>query len=118
MAVVTLRFSDRAAPRPYRLTWNIPLTILGKKGSLSLVSVLGFFGIGSILIFTLLTHPIGRIAGPAWVLFGALFYILYRKRNRQKVFASLKRDWVAHHEQVLTRAGELEMLDDYRRAAT
>jgi len=117
VALIVLRFSDPHAPRPYRMPWNIPVAIRGANGTLSVVSVLGLLGIGSILVFTLLTHPIGRIAGPAWVLFGALFYVLYRRRNRQKVFASLKRDWVAHHEQVLSRAGELEMLDEYRRAA-
>jgi APA family basic amino acid/polyamine antiporter len=116
VALIVLRFSDSAAPRPYKIPWNFPLTVRGVKGSLSVVSIFGLFGIASILLFTLLTHPIGRIAGPLWVLFGAVFYVLYRRRNRQKVFASLKRDWVAHHEQVLSRAGELEMLDEYRAA--
>jgi len=32
------------------------------------------------------------------------------------VFKSLPRDWTEHHEQVLARAGELEMLDQYRLA--
>ena len=116
VALIVLRFSDRAAPRPYKMPWNLPLALRGVKGSLSIVSVVGLLGIGAILVFTLMTHPIGRIAGPSWVLFGALIYVLYRRRNGQKVFRSLKRDWVDHHEQVLVRAGELEMLDEYRRA--
>ena len=115
VALIALRFSDPKAPRPYKMPWNIALTIRGKQGTVSIVSILGLLGIGSILVFTLLTHPIGRIAGPMWVLCGALFYVFYRRRNRQKVFASLKRDWVEHHEEVLSRAGELEMLDQYRR---
>jgi len=114
VALIVLRFSDANAPRPYKIPWNVALTVRGAKGTLSIVSVIGLLGIGSILVFTLLTHPIGRIAGPMWVLFGALFYILYRRRNGQKVFKSLDRDWVGHHEQVLSRAGELEMLDEYR----
>ncbi len=114
VALIVLRFSDPNAPRPYKIPWNVPLTVRGVKGTLSIVSVAGLLGIGSILVFTLLTHPIGRIAGPMWVLFGALFYVLYRRRNGQKVFKSLDRDWVGHHEQVLARAGELEMLDEYR----
>jgi APA family basic amino acid/polyamine antiporter len=116
VALIVLRFTDKAAPRPYKMPWNVPLTIRCAKGSLSIVSILGLLGIASILVFTLLTHPVGRIAGPMWVLFGALFYVLYRRRNRQKVFGSLKRDWVGHHERVLSRAGELEMLDEYRSA--
>ena len=116
VALIVLRFTDSAAPRPYKMPLNVPLTIRGAKGNLSVVSILGLLGIASILVFTLITHPIGRIAGPMWVLCGALFYILYRRRNRQSVFRSLRRDWVSHHEQVLTRAGELEMLDAYRQA--
>lgn len=116
VALITLRFTDSRAPRPYKMPFNIPLTVQGVKGSLSIVSVVGLFGIASILVFTLLTHPIGRIAGPLWVVFGAAAYAVYRTRNKQKIFTSLKRDWVAHHEQVLSRAGELEMLDEYRAA--
>ena len=116
VALIVLRFSDSAAPRPYKMPWSLPMTVNGVKGSLSVVSVVGLLGIGSILVFTLLTHPIGRIAGPAWVVCGALFYVLYRRRNRQQVFKSLPRDWTEHHEQVLARAGELEMLDQYRLA--
>ena len=114
VALITLRFTDTAAPRPYRMPWSIPWTVRGVKGTVSLVSIVGLLGIASILVFTLLTHPIGRVAGPMWVLFGILFYTLYRRRNRQKVFGSIKRDWVEHHERILSRAGELEMLDAYQ----
>jgi len=116
VALMTLRFTDPAAPRPYKMPWNVTLSIGGRRGTLSVVSVIGLLGIASILVFTLLTHPIGRIAGPSWVFFGAIFYALYRKSKKERVFASLKRDWVAHHEEVLSRAGELEMLDEYKDA--
>lgn len=117
VALITLRFSDPQAPRPYKMPWNFHLTIGKRAGTLSVVSIVGLFGIASILVFTLLTHPIGRIAGPLWVLFGAIFYMLYRRRHRRKVFGSIPRDWTAHHEEILARAGELEMLDEYRKAA-
>src|SRR5258708_31392415 len=68
VALMVLRFSDANAPRPYKIPWNVPVTIRGAKETLSVVSVIGLLGIGSILVFTLLTHPIGRIAGPLWVL--------------------------------------------------
>ena len=87
------------------------------RGTVSVAAITGLLGIGSILVFTLLTHPVGRIAGPSWVVFGILVFVLYRRLNKQKVFASLRRDWVAHHEQILSRAGELEMLDEYRAKA-
>jgi APA family basic amino acid/polyamine antiporter len=116
VALITLRFTDAAAPRPYKMPFNFPLKIGKLSGTVSAVSIIGFFGITSILVFTLITHPIGRIAGPLWVVCGAILYAVYRRRNKRKVFASLKRDWVEHHEQILARAGELEMLDEYRTA--
>jgi APA family basic amino acid/polyamine antiporter len=116
VALITLRFTDTAAPRPYKMPLNIDVKLGQLSGSVSVVSVIGLLGIASILVFTLITHPIGRIAGPLWVVCGAIFYAAYRLRNRRRVFASLKRDWVEHHELVLARAGELEMLDEYRSA--
>ena len=116
LALITLRFTDPDAPRPYRMPWNVNLTVAGKRGALSIVSILGLMGIASILVFTLITHPVGRIAGPSWVLGGVCLFAIYRWRRKQRVFGSPKRDWIAHHEHVLTRAGELEMLDQYRSA--
>jgi len=116
VALMTLRFTEPEAPRRFRMPWNIPLTINGKRGDLSLVSVIGFLGIFSILIFTLFTHPTGRIAGPSWVICGIIFYALYRRRNNKPVFGSQRRDWTKHHQQVLANAGELQMLDEYNAA--
>lgn len=116
VALIALRFSDPEAPRHFRMPLNIPLTIKGRKGDVSLISIVGFFGILSILVFTLFTHPTGRIAGPLWVVFGITFFVLYRTRRKLPVFRSLDRDWVKHHRQTLTNAGELEMLDEYNDA--
>jgi basic amino acid/polyamine antiporter, APA family len=113
LALITLRFSDSIAPRRFKMPWNIPMTVFGKRGDLSLLSVIGLFGIFAILIFTLITHPIGRIAGPTWVILGIIFYALYRRRKGLPIFGSKKRDWVRVHEQTLTTAGEVEMLDEF-----
>lgn len=112
-ALIALRFSDAAAPRRFKMPWNIPMTIGGRRGDISLVAIAGLLGIGAILTFTLITHPVGRIAGPAWVLFGIAFFIIYRWRTNRPVFGSVDRNWVRHHEDVLVHAGELEMLDEY-----
>jgi APA family basic amino acid/polyamine antiporter len=114
IALIALRFTDPAAPRPYKMPWNISISIRGHRGSLSIVSIIGVLGIASILVFTLLTHPIGRIAGPSWVVCGIIFYAVYRRLKGQRVFGSIKRDWIEHHETILARAGELEMLDNYK----
>jgi len=113
VALIVLRFTDSAAPRRYKMPWNIPMTIGGRRGDVSIVSLIGFVGIFLILLFTLYTHPTGRIAGPTWVVFGVLFYSVYRLRTRKPVFQSLDRNWVRHHQQTLANAGELEMLDEY-----
>jgi APA family basic amino acid/polyamine antiporter len=115
VALMTLRFTDSVAPRRFRMPWNIPLTIRGVRGDVSIVSIIGFLGIASILVFTLLTHPTGRIAGPSWVIFGILFYMIYRSRTGKPIFHSLPRNWVKQHQQTLANAGELEMLDEYDR---
>ncbi len=116
VALITLRFTDRAAPRPYKSPGNVPLTVNGHKGTLSIVSVFGLFGIFAILIFTLLTHPVGRIAGPSWVIFGILVYALYRKHAGRPIFGSTDHEWPKRQKQILAKAGELEMLDQYRAA--
>ena len=114
VALITLRFTDQAAPRPYKMPWNVPLTIGGRSGTVSIVSILGLLGIASILVFTVLTHPVGRIAGPSWVILGVCLFALYRKRKHRPVFGSTDHKWSEHQQGVLTRAGELEMLDQYR----
>jgi APA family basic amino acid/polyamine antiporter len=98
------------------MPWNVPLTIAGKKGDIAITSIIGFFGILSILVFTLFTHPTGRIAGPSWVIFGVIFFTIYRLRTGKPVFGSLQRNWVKHHQRTLANAGELEMLDEYNEA--
>lgn len=114
IALITLRFSDAVAPRPYKMPWNIRLHIRGRSGDISLLSVIGLLGIFAILIFTLLTHPVGRIAGPLWVVLGVVFYAVYRQRRRLPVLGSLTRDWRKLHDETLANAGEIEMLDQYR----
>lgn len=116
VALMTLRFTEKEAPRRFRMPWNIPVTIKGRKGDVSLLSIIGFLGIASILMFTLFTHPTGRIAGPSWVVLGILFFIIYRRRTGKPVLGSLQRDWVKHHQRTLANAGELEMLDEYNAA--
>jgi APA family basic amino acid/polyamine antiporter len=116
VALITLRFTDPLAPRRFRMPLNVPLTVAGRKGDVSLLSLLGLAGIFAILVFTLITHPIGRIAGPTWVLCGIAFYAIYRTRSKRPVFGSMPRDWVKLQKQTLANAGELEMLDEYRAA--
>ena len=116
VALIVLRFTDSAAPRRFKMPWNVPVNLGRLHGDVSIVSLIGLMGIFAILIFTLLTHPVGRIAGPSWVLLGIALYLVFRKRQGFPPFGSVKRDWTKQHEQTLVNAGELEMLDEYRAA--
>ena len=62
--------------------------------------------------FVLLTHPIGRIAGPAWLVLGTIGYLFYRKRKGLPLFGSQKRDWSAAQLSILRESGELELMDE------
>jgi APA family basic amino acid/polyamine antiporter len=116
VALITLRFTDPYVPRRFRMPLNVNVTVAGRTAPVSLLSLVGLAGIFAILIFTLLTHPIGRIAGPSWVALGVIFFAIWRSRTKRPVFGSVKRDWVKLEEDTLANAGELEMLDEYRAA--
>jgi hypothetical protein len=77
------------------------------------VGVLGFLGIFAILIFVLLTHDVGRIAGPSWVLLGLCGYLVYRRRKNLPVLHSRTVDRTQEQIGILRDAGELEMMDEY-----
>ena len=114
VALIALRFTDTAAPRRFKMPLNVRLKIGGKSGDVSAVSLVGLLGIFLILVFTLVTHPTGRIVGPLWVITGVALFAWYRFNKRRPIFGSVERDWVKLHEETLTHAGELEMLDEYR----
>jgi APA family basic amino acid/polyamine antiporter len=116
VALMVLRFTDSAAPRRFRMPWNVSVRVGKVRGDVSILAVIGLAGIFAILIFTLMTHIYGRIAGPAWVILGLMGYAIYRHSKGRPVFGSVKRDWVKLHERTLTSACELEMLDEYRDA--
>ena len=65
------------------------------------------------MIFTLFTHPIGRIAGPTWLILGIIFYLIYRARKGLPLFRSQKREWRTAQVEILRNAGELELMDEY-----
>lgn len=113
IAMIALRIRDPYSPRKFKMPLNIPMTFRGERIEFPVIAVFGFLGILAILIFTMITHPIGRVAGPLWIVFGLVLYLFYRKRHRLPVFGSRERDW--RHDQIgiLKRAGELELMDEY-----
>ena len=113
VALIALRLVDPLSPRKFKIPLNIPMTVRGERVEFPVVAVIGFLGIFAILIFTLFTHPIGRIAGPTWLFLGIVFYIIYRARKGLPLFRSEKRDWRKQQVEILRSAGELELMDEY-----
>jgi APA family basic amino acid/polyamine antiporter len=84
----------------------------GERVKFPVVAVIGFIGIFSILVFTMITHEIGRVAGPAWLFFGIIGYLVYRRRKGLPMFGSRSYDWTTQQITILRDAGELELMDD------
>src|SRR6266567_679531 len=115
VSLLVLRFVDPWTPRPFKVPFNIRLR--GKDGEvrlLPIVGILGFLGISTILFLVVLTHSIGRIAGPAWIILGLLIYFWYRRRRKLPVRKALKRDWEKEQLLVYEDAGEHDLADEYR----
>jgi APA family basic amino acid/polyamine antiporter len=113
VALIALRLNDPLSPRKFRIPLNVPLRFRGERVLFPIVGVIGFAGIFSILIFTMLTHPIGRIAGPLWLVLGIVGYFFYRRRKGLPILGSREIDWQTQQITILKEAGELELMDGY-----
>jgi APA family basic amino acid/polyamine antiporter len=110
--LIALRLNDPLTPRKFLIPGNVPMTYRGERVLFPLVGVIGLLGILAILVFVLLTHPIGRIAGPAWLVLGTIGYLFYRKKKGLPLFGSQKRDWASAQLSILRESGELELMDE------
>jgi len=113
LALIALRITDPLSPRKFKIPLNVPFRFRGERVDFPIVAVIGFIGIFSILLFTLRTHPLGRIFGPSWLLLGFLFYLGYRSYRKLPILRSTKRNWRTAQTEILRRAGELELMDEY-----
>ncbi len=113
IALIALRLNDPASPRKFKMPLNIPMRWKGERVEFPVVAVIGFIGIVSILAFTMLTHAIGRIAGPSWLILGLIGYLLYRHHKKLPVWRSQPHDWEKAQITILKEAGELELMDEF-----
>jgi APA family basic amino acid/polyamine antiporter len=113
IALIALRLNDSQSPRRFKMPFNIPFTYRGNRVEFPVVAVIGFFGILSILVFTMITHAIGRVAGPSWIVLGVIGYLIYRKRKGLPVARSQSHDWRKAQINILQEAGELDLMDEY-----
>jgi APA family basic amino acid/polyamine antiporter len=116
VALIVLRFKDPYSPRPYIMPVNWPIQWHGRQVAFPVLGVIGMIGVSFILFEVILTHEIGRIAGPAWVLLCVGYYVLWRRRNGYSVFGNVAHDWEQEQIAVLTNADEFELLEEYKEA--
>lgn len=112
-ACLRLRFIDPFTPRPFKMPWNFTLQFHGRPVEISVVNILGIFGILAILTMVIFTHPIGRIAGPLWIIGGLAMYAIYRRRRKLPFPRSLARDWPSTQLAALRESGEDVLAEEY-----
>jgi APA family basic amino acid/polyamine antiporter len=88
----------------------------GVPFELPIVGVLGLLGISSVLAMVFITHPIGRVAGPAWLILGLIGYTVYRKRQHRPVLHTVFHDWPEKQLAVYEESGETALAEEYREA--
>jgi APA family basic amino acid/polyamine antiporter len=113
LSLIALRLTDPLSPRKFRIPFNIAMRFQGRDVEFPVIALVGFFGIFAILVFTLLTHDIGRVAGPTWLIVGFGSYLLYRSRKGLPVFRSQDHGFSVQQVEILRNAGELELMDEY-----
>jgi len=77
------------------------------------LGVLGMLGVAITLFEVIMTHPLGRIAGPLWILICGSLYIVYRKRLKLPAVGNVPRNWEDAQKRVLREAEEFESLEEY-----
>lgn len=113
IALIALRLNDPQSPRKFKMPLNVPFTYRGNRVEFPVVAVIGFMGIVSILAFTMITHAIGRVAGPTWIILGIIGYMAFRRIRRLPILGSQPHDWRKAQINILQEAGELELMDEY-----
>lgn len=116
VSLLVLRYTDRETPRTFRVPWNVRVSWHGERFQIPIVGVLGLIGISSVLLMVFLTHPIGRVAGPVWVVLGLIGYSIYRRKQRRPVLGSVEHDWPGKQLHVYEESGEVALAEEYREA--
>jgi basic amino acid/polyamine antiporter, APA family len=113
VSLITLRFKDPYTPRPYRMPLNVSIPYKGKTVAFPVLGVFGMIGVAITLFEVVLTHPLGRIAGPAWIVLCGIFYLMYRRRQHLPALGNVPRNWEEAQRRVLQEAEEFESLEEY-----
>lgn len=114
VSLVKLRFSDPYTPRPYKMPLNFKINRNGTEVYFPVLGLLGLLGVSLVLFEVVMTHEIGRIAGPSWVILCFLYYAWYRKKHNLPVLSNVPRDWEKEQKEILESAEEYDLLDQYK----
>jgi APA family basic amino acid/polyamine antiporter len=113
VSLITLRFNDPYTPRPYQMPLNVSIRYRGRTVAFPVLGVIGMVGVAITLFEVVLTHPLGRIAGPAWIVICVTLYLVYRRRLGLPPLGNVPRDWETAQKRVLREAEEFESLEEY-----
>jgi APA family basic amino acid/polyamine antiporter len=114
IALISLRVRDPYSPRPYHVPGNVRFTRRdGRVIAIPIVGVLGLLGVLITLIEVVLTHAVGRVAGPSWVIACLVCYAVYRRKRKLPVWRSVEHGWEAQQRAVLKDAEEYDLLEAY-----
>ena len=113
ITLIALRFRDPYTPRPYRVPGNVAWRWHGSTVQIPLVGFLGLIGVLFTLVEVVLTHAIGRIAGPAWIIACFLYYIAYRRSRGLPIAGSINHHWETQQRAILKDAEEHDLLEQY-----
>jgi hypothetical protein len=117
ISLIRLRVTDPYTPRRWKTPFNLRVRPAHKHAiELPLLVMFGILGNFAILAIVVVTHPLGRIFGPLWILCGLGIYLWHRRRSKMPMWRSLPREWEQEQIAVLTAAEEWESLRDYRAA--
>ncbi len=81
LAVIKLRFSEPELERPFR----VPLNVRIRGVDVPLPALVGAPLTFAIWVMTMATHEATRIAGPVWLLIGAVVYVATRRAVREPI---------------------------------
>lgn len=78
VSLIVLRVKKPKMPRPFRAPFNIPFG----KYSIPIPAILGALSTLGVWFLVVFTKPEGRYLGFAWMIFGLILYLLYRKKSK------------------------------------
>ena len=79
VSVIALRFRERDRPRPY----SVPLSVTISGAQVPIPAVLGAVASALGWVALLVFHAGARYVGLAWLLFGLVLYVVYRKSQQK-----------------------------------